>query len=164
MKPTGWIPFPWLSLLLWLTWMLLVNEWSLGHFLLGGVLAWVLPLSTRYFWPSVPQMRRIDSLLKFLVVVHWDILVANVWVAWLILNSPRRLRPAFVELPIELDNDFAITVLASTISLTPGTVSADVSEDRRHLLVHALDVADPQELIDTIKRRYERPLKEMFQC
>lgn len=164
MRLEGWIPFPWLSGLLWVTWMLLVNAWSLGHFLLGGLLAWVLPLATRYFWPSVPRLRRIDSLLKFLVVVHWDILVANVWVAWLILNSPDRLRPAFVDLPVDLDSDFAITVLASTISLTPGTVSADVSEDRKHLLIHALDVEDPEALIETIKRRYERPLKEMFQC
>lgn len=163
MKLHAWIPFPWLSALMWLTWMLLVNEWSLGHFILGGLLAWVLPLSTRYFWPSVPRLQRVDRLLRFLAVVHWDILVANVAVARLILGPADRLRPAFVELPVDLDNDFAITMLASTISLTPGTVSADVSADRRHLLIHALDVADPDELVSTIKRRYEQPIKEMFQ-
>lgn len=164
MKLNNWVPFPGLSLMLWAVWMLLVNQWSLGHLVLGGLLAWVLPLATRYFWPSVPRLKRVDSLVRFLLVVHWDIVVANITVARLILNSPRRLRPAFVELPIELDNDFAITVLASTISLTPGTVTADVSQDRRHLLLHVLDVGDQQALIDTIKHRYERPLKEMFAC
>ena len=76
----------------------------------------------------------------------------------------RRLRPGFVELPLDLTDEFAITLLASTISLTPGTVSADVSEDRRTLLIHALDVDDQDAMIRQIKQRYERPLKEIFEC
>ncbi len=104
------------------------------------------------------------KLVRFVLVVHWDIITANVVVARLILGSPRKLRPAFVELPLELTDDFAITLLASTISLTPGTVSADVSEDRRTLLIHALDMDDEAELVAQIKQRYERPLKEIFEC
>jgi multicomponent K+:H+ antiporter subunit E len=101
---------------------------------------------------------------RFVLVVHWDILTANMAVAILILGPPRRLRPGFVELPLDLTDEFAITLLASTISLTPGTVSADVSEDRRTLLIHALDVDDQDAMIRQIKQRYERPLKEIFEC
>lgn len=157
------LPFPMLSLLLWLSWLLL-NGFSLGHGLLGLVLAVVLPLGTQPFWPNVPRLRNFPKLVRFVLVVHWDIITANMVVARLILGSPRKLRPAFVEMPLELTDDFAITLLTSTISLTPGTVSADVSEDRRTLLIHALDMDDEAELVAQIKQRYERPLKEIFEC
>ena len=65
---------------------------------------------------------------------------------------------------LDLRDSFAITVLTSTVSLTPGTVSADVSEDRTRLLVHALHVEDPQALVAEIKQRYEGPIKEIFEC
>jgi len=74
------------------------------------------------------------------------------------------LQPGFVEVPLDLRDSFAITVLTSTVSLTPGTVSADVSEDRTRLLVHALHVEDPQALVAEIKQRYEGPIKEIFEC
>ena len=64
--------------------------------------------------------------------------------------------------PLDLTNIHGITTLASIITLTPGTVSAELSDDRRYLLVHALDLQDPQALIDEIKLRYEAPLKEIF--
>lgn len=159
-----WFPFPGMTVLLWAVWLLLVNKITVDHVLLGAVLAWLIPQATRFFWPDVPRLRRPDRLLAFVAVVSWDILAANVTVARLILGRISTLRPAFVELPLDLDNDFAITVLANTISLTPGTVSADVSADRSTLLVHALDVDDKQALIRHIKHRYEQPLKEVFPC
>lgn len=164
MTLSRWLPFPGLSLLLWAVWLLLVNEVSVGQVLLGALLGWLIPLGTRFFWPVVPRLRRLDRLLVFLLVVLRDIVLANITVARLILGPQSRIRPAFVELPLELETDFAITVLANTISLTPGTVSADVSADRRTLLVHVLDLEDEQRLIDTIRQRYEQPLKEVFEC
>jgi multicomponent K+:H+ antiporter subunit E len=95
--------------------------------------------------------------------VLWDILLANVTVARLILGPQRRLQPALVELPLDLDDKFALTILANTISLTPGTVSASLSADRRTLLVHALNVHDEAALIAEIKTRYEAPLMEIFE-
>lgn len=157
------LPFPVLSLLLWLTWLLL-NGFSTGQALLGLVLAVLLPLATVPFWPDVPRVRHLGRALVFMAVLLWDILVANLAVATLILGPPRRLRPAFVEMPLALENDFVIALLASTVSLTPGTLSADVSEDRRTLLIHGLDVDDSRALVARIQRRYEQPLKEIFQC
>lgn len=157
------LPFPVLSGLLWLTWLLL-NGFSVGQALLGLVLAMVLPLVTRSFWPDVPRVRRPGLALVFMAVLLWDILVANLVVAVLILGPSRRLQPAFVEVPLSLESDFVIALLASTVSLTPGSVSADISEDRRTLLVHGLGVDDPCALVARIQRRYEQPLKEIFQC
>ncbi|NCC25519.1 MAG: Na+/H+ antiporter subunit E [Deltaproteobacteria bacterium] len=159
-----WIPQPLFSLFLWLVWLLLANSTAPGQMVLGGFLALILPLFTARFWPDRPCIRRPLVLTAYLLVFFWDIVVANLTVARLILGSPKRLRPAFVRLPLDLNNDFAVTVLAHTISLTPGTVSSDLSEDRKTLLVHALDVDDEAGMIRRIKTRYEAPLKEIFQC
>lgn len=158
------LPQPLFSLFLLLVWLLLVNTVALGQVLLGAFLAITLPLFTSRFWPDRPRISSPWKLLRYIGVLLWDIGLANLTVARLILGPPRRLRPAFIHLPLELENEFAITVLASTISLTPGTVSSDLSPDRKTLLIHALDVADEAAVIAHIKQRYERPLKEIFQC
>ena len=94
----------------------------------------------------------------------WDILVANVVVALIVLFKPNRnIKSAWVEIPLELRAPEAITMLAGTITLTPGTLSADLSRDGRSLLVHALHAPDPDAVRDDIKNRYERRLKEIFQ-
>lgn len=158
------LPHPLLSAILLFTWLLMVNDFSLGHWLLGAFLALVLPLLCRDLLLSTPRIRRPGLLLRFIALVLYDIVVANLQVARLVLGPKARLQPGFVEIPLELTDDLAITILASVITLTPGTVSADLSDDRRMLLVHGLDVPDPQALAADIKARYEAPLKEVFEC
>ncbi len=164
MSPRKLLPHPWLSLFLVLVWQMIMNDLSLGSLLMGFFLAWGIPLLTNVFWPQPPTLHRPLVLLKFTLRVLVDIVTANLDVAKLILGPSSKLRPAFVEYPLELTHDFAISLLASTVSLTPGTVSSDISPDRKTMLIHGLDVADAQELIDTIKQRYERPLMEVFEC
>jgi len=102
-------------------------------------------------------------MLEYLGVVLWDIVVANFEVAWIILTKrDRDLRSAWLVIPLDVRQPEAITTLAGTISLTPGTVSADVSSDGRLLLVHALDVADTEEAIAKIKSRYEARLERIY--
>ncbi len=158
------LPHPIFSLVLLLVWLLLNNTLSAGHILLGSVIALVLPWATASFWADQLHLHKPGLALRFLLLVLWDITVANIQVAKLILNPRRKLRPAFVHYPLDMDNDFAITVLAATISLTPGTVSIDVSSDHRTLLLHGLDVDDEAALIADIKSRYEAPIKEIFGC
>lgn len=156
------LPQPLLSLALLLTW-LLANRLSAGHLVLGAVLAVTIPWFSQYFWPERVKVSRPLKVLRFIGRVLLDIITANITVARLILGSMQTLTPRFVHYPLHLRDDFAITVLANTISLTPGTVSADVSEDRRTLLIHALDVEDERRLIETIHQRYEQPLQEIFE-
>lgn len=159
-----WLPHPLFSLFMWLVWLLLVNTMAPGQVLLGAVLAVTLPLLTTRFWSEYPRIHKPWKIPRYLMVLLWDIVLANLVVARLILGPTHKLRPAFIHLPLELQNEFAITVLASTISLTPGTVSSDLSPDRKTLLIHALDVEDEAKVIARIKQRYERPLKEIFEC
>ncbi len=158
------LPHPLLSTILVVLWLLLVNELSVGHILLGTLLGWAVPLYTARFWPEEVQVHRPLVLLKFLIIVLYDIVVANVTVARLILGPAERMRPAFVTMPLVLQSELAISLLANTISLTPGTVSVFVSADRKHLVIHCLHTTSPNELIATIHQRYEQPLKDVLEA
>lgn len=159
-----WFPHATLSVFMLLLWLLLVNEVSSGQIVLGAILAWAIPYLTQGFWPESMTVRRPLVALKFIMVVLWDIVIANVNLVVLILGPGKRLQPAFMYLPLDIEQEFTITLLASTISLTPGTVSADLSMDGRYLLVHSLHVTDINAAVTQIKQRYETPLKEIFEC
>jgi multicomponent K+:H+ antiporter subunit E len=157
------LPHPALSAMLLIVWLLMANTITFGGILLGGVFALVLPKFTQPFWPDRPRMRFRGAFLGYLAIVLFDIVVANFQVAWLILfRRNRDLRSRWLIVPIDLTTPEAITMLAGTISLTPGTVSSDVAADGRHLLVHALDVADEAIEVARIKRRYEARLQRVF--
>ncbi|CAN7323092.1 Na+/H+ antiporter subunit E [Pseudomonas solani] len=158
------LPHPTMSLLLLLVWLLLSNSIAFGHWLLGGLLGVAIPLLCNPLMIDRPREWHPTRLGRFVLLVMWDILVANFQVARQTLGPLERLRPAFVEVPIDLDDEMAISILVCVVSLTPGSVSADLSADRRTLLVHALDVPDDAALIAEIKSRYEAPLKEVFPC
>ena len=157
------LPHPLLTLALATVWLLLVNRVTPGQIGLGLVLGWLIPRFTLRFWPETVRMERPLVLLGFIGTVLRDILAANLTMARLILGRPERLRPLFVRVPLTLKSDVAISLLANAICLTPGTVSACLTLDRKHLLVHALDAADPDALVATIKHRYEAPLREIFE-
>jgi len=157
------LPHPALSVLLLVVWMLLVNEFTMGALFLAVVFCVLVPLVTSRFWPDRPRIRFGRDAAAFVIIVLFDIVVANFQVAWIILTRRNRdLRSHWLVIPVELRSAEAITVLAGTISLTPGTVSSDVSGDGRTLLVHALDVADPAAEVARIKQRYEARLLKVF--
>lgn len=161
------LPHPLLSLLLLVCWLWLNNTLAPGHVLLGAVLGVGIPYVTRRFWPEPLVVRRPLRVVEYAAVVLYDIVVANLQVAVIILGPLSRLRPAFVRVPLDLRTDFAVTVLASTVTLTPGTVSVEVEDDGtgcRWLVVHALRCLDADDMVRTIKARYERRLKEILEC
>jgi multicomponent K+:H+ antiporter subunit E len=159
-----WFPHPGLSALLLLVWLALNSSLQPAQLLLGALLAWLMPLlSGALPGRRVPLYRPLLAL-RLLVVVLADIVVANLRVARLVLGPVSALRPAFVRVPLDLREPYAVYTLASIVTLTPGTVSSRISEDRRYLLVHALDMDDEQALVAQIKARYELPLKEIFKC
>lgn len=159
-----WLPYPLLSLSLLLLWLLLANQLNAGQLLLGAFLGWGIALLVRGFWIDARPVAHPLKLCRFLLLVLLDIVTANIEVAWRILGPQEQLRPGFVVVPLELRDELALIMLTSIISLTPGTVSADISDDRRSLLLHCLDVSDPQALVAQVKARYEAPLLEVFPC
>ena len=161
----SWLfPHPLLTILLTLVWVILQNEVTSGMVVFGLILGVIIPRATANWWPDRPQGIRTGKMLSYCLLVVWDIIVANIQVAWIVLTrSNESLRPKWVAIPLDLRQPEAITVLAGTITLTPGTVSADLSNEGHSLLVHALDAEDADAVRDDIKERYERRLKEIFE-
>ncbi|GLK64914.1 Na+/H+ antiporter subunit E [Paracoccus kondratievae] len=158
------LPHPWLSVTLVLVWMALVNRWAVGSLVFAVIIGIVVPLMTAPYWPGAQGYGKPHKIPAYLTIVLWDIIKANFAVARIVLFTPRRaLRPAWISVPLDLRRPEAITALAATITLTPGTVSCDLSEDGRALLVHAMHAPDPQGILDEIKTRYEARLKEIFE-
>lgn len=164
MKAVRWLlPHPLLTILLAIVWTLLQNELSAGMFTFGIVLGIIIPIITAPWWPDRPHSFSAWRMAAYSVLVVWDIIVANIQVAWIVLTKPNsKMQPAWVVIPLELRTPEAITILAGTITLTPGTVSADLSDEGHSLLVHALDAPDPDAVRDEIKQRYENRLLEIF--
>lgn len=157
------LPHPFLTLLLTVVWVMLENQITPGMAVFGLILGILIPRMTAPWWPDTPRGFRMGRMLSYSLVVLWDIIVANIEVAWIVITVPNaRLRPAWVVVPLELTQPEAITVLAGTITLTPGTVSADLSDAGHSLLVHVLHTDDPDAIVADIKTRYERRLMEIF--
>jgi multicomponent K+:H+ antiporter subunit E len=158
------LPHPYLTLLLAVVWLLLENTLSFGVFVFGLILGLIIPIVTAAYWPDRPKLKKPRGIAGYMLIVIWDIIVANVVVAWTILfKSNAQLRPTWVCIPLDIKTPEAITMLAGTITLTPGTVSADLSSEGHSLLVHCLDAEDAAAVCEQIKNRYERRLKEIFE-
>ena len=157
------LPHPFLTLLLAVVWTLLQNSVSAGMVVFGVILGILIPWATSIWWPDTPKSFRLGRMMRYCFLVMWDIVVANVQVAWIVLTVPNaKLKPAWVVVPLELTQPEAITVLAGTITLTPGTVSADLSDEGHSLLVHVLHTDDADAVRDDINTRYQNRLKEIF--
>lgn len=159
------VPMPLHSIMLLIVWLMINSTLSLGHIILGSILGICIPLLCGPL--RVPQ-RTVKKPLKavvYMAIVLKDVIVANIEVALLVIGPQRRIKPGFIAVPLDLPDHLSITVLASTVTMTPGTVSSEVSSDKKWLYVHVLNMPeDEQEVIDLIKQRYESRVKEIFGC
>ena len=157
------IPHPLLTLLIVVVWVLL-NGISWGAAVLGLFLGVVVPKLTSAFWPDRPLVKSPLTIVEYALIVLWDIVIANFQVAYLILfRRGDDLHSQFVTVPLDLRTPEAISALAGTITMTPGTVSATLSADGRALLVHCLETDDPEGTVSNIKARYETRLQRIFE-
>ncbi len=160
----SWIPSAFNFVLLFVVWLLLTNSFTIGNILLATFLAWGIPFLISGLQSETSRVKKPLKAAQYLFILLWDIIISNVVVARQVLGNTHHLQPGFLAIPLDLTDPLPITLLASTISLTPGTVSTEVSADLKTLYVHALNVDDEQALIASIKQRYESRLKEIFGC
>lgn len=158
----GWFDHPIVSVMVAASWLVLQNSAALPHLITALVLAIGLPRLLHGFLGAPSHPRRLGVALRLLGVVVWDVIVSNLVVARIVLSPWVQPRPAWVPVPLDTCDRSAVTLLATIITTTPGTVSCVVDNPRHLILVHALDCADPQALAADIKQRYERPLMEIF--
>lgn len=156
------LPSPPLSAAVFCFWLLMHDRISAGLVVMATVLALAIPPFAARLdreFARIGRLRRVPRLLGRLLL---DIVRANVTVALQVLGPERRIAPGFVWVPLDIGNIHGIAALTSIITLTPGTVSSALSDDRRYLLVHVLNLHDAEQLIRAIKTRYEAPLMEIF--
>jgi multicomponent K+:H+ antiporter subunit E len=161
---TRLLPFPLVTAGLLVLWLLLNQAVSIGHLLLGSAVALAGGFAlTALRLPKV-QVRRLGAILHLASLVLADIVRSNLAVGKLILGFEGRERTSgFVNIPLDLRNPYGLAALACIITSTPGTlwVSFDPAEGK--LMIHVLDLIDESEWIRTIKGRYERLLREIFE-
>jgi multicomponent K+:H+ antiporter subunit E len=158
------VPRPLIAAASALVFIFLMNAITLGVVLLGILIGLVVAHFSNRYWPGRPRLKKPLSIIAYLAIVIRDIVVSNIEVAQLVLfRKGSNLRSQFITIPLDLRSPEAIAALAGTITLTPGTLSADVSADGRALLIHCLNVDDPAAVVADIKSRYESRLKEIFE-
>lgn len=157
-----WFGHPVISLMLAASWLLLQQSLALPQLITAAVLALGIPRLLHGFLGPPTHPRALGVAMRLLLLVLWDIVVANLTVARIVLSPLSKPQPAWVPVALDVQSPTSITLLAAIITMTPGTVSCVVDDQRHVILVHALDCSDVPALAADIKARYEAPLKEIF--
>ena len=157
-----WLPSIPQSLTVLAFWLLMAETVDPANLLMGLLLAVVMPMIAARLEREFARMARLDVFLMLAGLLLWDLVKANFTVARQVLGPERKLSPHYIWVPLELTNIHGISALAAVITLTPGTVAAALTEDRKHMLVHVLSTDDPEGMIQEIKQRYEVPLRKVF--
>ena len=156
------LPSPPLTLTVIAFWMIMVADLGLLQWLFAVLLGVVIPLFATRLDREFARIGKLRLVPKMIGVLIWDVIVCNIEVARLVLGPEPRITPGFIWLPLDIANIHGIATLTSFITLTPGTMSAALSDDRKYLLIHVLNLKDADAVIADIKRRYEVPLMEIF--
>jgi multicomponent K+:H+ antiporter subunit E len=160
---TRLMPHPVLSGSVFVLWLLLNQSISAGHLVLGVAAALVGGWAFAALQPIKARPRRLVVILGLIGTVLWDIILSNVAVALIVLGAGKRAPSSgFVEIPLELRNQYGLAALACIITSTPGTLWVDLDRTSGILTIHVLDLQDESEWVRTIKGRYEQRLLEIF--
>lgn len=151
-----------INVFLAVVWVALTGEFTprnlLIGFLLGFFLLWIGTRGEKrssYFGKAI-------QVIGFLFFFLWELVMSNLRVAVDVVTPKHRMKPGVVAVPLDVDRDEEITLLANLISLTPGTLSLDVSDDKKVLYVHAMYVEDPEAFRKEVKEGFERRVKELL--
>jgi len=142
-------------------WAALIGPFSLTNLLAGFVLGYLSLLITTRGGERGGYVWRVRAAIFFVVFVVYELIAANMRVAWYPVSNLKDLRPAVLAIPLEPMSDIQITTLANLITLTPGTLTIDVAPDRRMMFVHFMHVDDADEEIAGIKSGFERRILEV---
>jgi multicomponent Na+:H+ antiporter subunit E len=107
---------------------------------------------------------RVYRVIRLILFFLYDLCVSSVQVAYDVLTPKDRSNPAILEMPLDVKSDIEILLVTNLISLTPGTLSLDVTEDRKTLIIHAMFADDPDAVIESLKSGMERMVKEVFEA
>ena len=150
------------NLLIAFAWATVSGEYSATTLLTGYVAGFLALWAFADVYSGTRYHHRVFATAQLILFFLWDLLSSNVQVAWAVLRQHHRGRSRFVEMPLDVESDFGVMLVANLITLTPGTLSVDVDEERRMLLVHAMFADDPEEVVTGLKDGIERRVIEVL--
>ena len=150
------------NVLLALAWSAVTGSFTFLNFAFGFVLAIVALSLIREQVGSIGYFSRARRVISLLLLFVTELVLSAWKVAVLVLSPRMDVKPGIFAYPLRIDRDFEITILANLITLTPGTLSVDVSHDRRILYIHAMDASDPDATRRDIAEGFERKIMEAF--
>lgn len=154
---------PFLSnILLALAWVALTGTYTAGGFFTGVLFGFLVLWLIHRGRGTSGYLTRIRAVAGFILFFARELISANLRVAYDVLTPRHHMTPGIVAVPLDVESDLEITVLATVITLTPGTLSLHVADDRRTLYVHAMYIDDPAHLVRRIKEGFERRVREVF--
>lgn len=150
-----------LNMFLAFVWMFLAHSYSPSSFIVGYLLGLLILLGFRRFFKTKFYLVRVWAVIKLIYIFNLELLLANISVLKVILKPKLDMKPGIFALETELKSDWEITLLANLITLTPGTLVLDVSENNKILYIHAMDIEDVSSEIDAIKNSFEKAIMEV---
>jgi multicomponent Na+:H+ antiporter subunit E len=150
-----------LNLMIAVIWMFLSESYSFASFLVGFVIGAALLFLLNRFIPDTYYFREVKAILFLIFLFIKELILANLEVLKWVYKPKLNFQPGIIALPIDVKNNWEITLLANLITLTPGTLSVDISRDQRFIYIHAIDLPDVNQTIVGIKETCEKAIKEV---
>lgn len=150
-----------LNIFLAFVWMFLSGNFTASGLLVGFLLGLIAILAMRRFFNERLYIARFWAFTKLSILFLKELVLANIAVLKVVLKPQLTMEPAFFKYDTELTQDWEITLLSSLITLTPGTVVVHVSDDSKSLYIHAIDIGDVEQTIDSIRNSFEKAILEV---
>jgi multicomponent Na+:H+ antiporter subunit E len=151
-----------MNLLLAIVWRAATGHGGLAHLVLGFVVGYVVLWWLQPVLGPSAYFRKLPQIIRFTGFFVWELLVSNLRVAWDVVTPQVFRRPGIIAVPLDAKTDFEITLLAGLLTLTPGSLSVDVSSDRTVMYVHCMFIDDPERMRRAIKDGFERRVLELL--
>ncbi len=150
-----------LNLFLAVAWMLLNGSYNVGNFALGFLVGFFALRLSQPFGLKSSYFKRLAGIIGLIGYFVYEMAISVLRVAWDVLTPTHLSDPDIIYVPLDVSSNLEIALLANMVSLTPGSLSLDVTDDRAHLVVHAMFAPDHQAVIDEIKNGLERRILEV---
>ncbi len=144
------------TILLAVVWAAITGNFEPGNLVLGFALGFLVLLFARRVVGTADYARRLMQALALIAYFLWELVLSNLRVAADVLRPTLRLRPGVVGIPLDARTDVEIVLLANLITVTPGSLSLDVSADRQTLYLHVMRFDDPETVRRKVKEGFER--------
>lgn len=144
-----------------IVWMFLSTSFTAQTFIIGYLIGILLIFIMRRYFKERFYLGRVWAIIKLAFIFLRELILSNIAVLRIVLQPKMDIEPSIFAFPTDLQHDWEITLLSSLITLTPGTLVVHVSDDQRTLYIHAIDVDDVDDEIDSIKHSFEKAIKEV---